>query len=200
MIHLASFVGFARLFILLCWTALAVVYFIRKRPDRRAAQRRAPVAVAGILLQSAAFFVVWFLRADMFPAFSLPDLVLRIVCVLAALLAVLSDGLVIEAVRVLGKQWSFQARLIEGHRLVVAGPYSYMRHPIYTGMLGMLLATGLAFSVWWALAMAIPIFAAGTAVRVRAEERLLHEAFGEDFDAYREHVPAVLPRWSIPRA
>jgi protein-S-isoprenylcysteine O-methyltransferase Ste14 len=196
-IHLPSFVGFARLFILLCWIALGAVFLIRKKPPGEAARRRAPVAVAGIVLQGAGFFAVWMLRAEMLPAFALPAVLLRMFCILAALLAVLSDALVIEAVRVLGKQWSFQARLIEGHRLVVAGPYSYMRHPIYTGMLGMLLATGLAFSVWWALLIALPVFAVGTAIRVRAEERLLLEAFGEDYEAYRRYVPAVIPRWTI---
>ncbi|HVN07699.1 MAG TPA: isoprenylcysteine carboxylmethyltransferase family protein [Patescibacteria group bacterium] len=199
MIHLPSFVGFARLFILLCWLAFGAVFFLRKKPAQEGTARRAPAALAGIALQGAGFFAVWILQAEMFPAFAPPDLVVRILCVLAAVLAVTSDWLVIEAVRVLGKQWSLQARLIEGHRLVVAGPYSYMRHPIYTGMLTMLVATGLAFSVWWAVALAVPIFAAGTAIRVRAEERLLHDAFGEDFEAYRRHVPAVIPRWRIPR-
>lgn len=197
MIYLPSFVPYARLFILLCWTAFAAVFFIRKKPPQEAPKRRAPAALAGIALQGAAFFVVWMLQARMFPAFAPPDVVVRILCVLAALLAVASVWLVIEAVRVLGKQWSLQARLIEGHRLVVEGPYSHMRHPIYTGMLGMLAATGLVFSVWWALVLAIPIYAAGTAIRVRAEERLLLEAFGDDFEAYRRYVPAVIPRWKI---
>ena len=101
----------------------------------------------------------------------------------------------VAAIRTLGKQWSYEARLIEGHRLVVAGPYSHVRHPIYTAMLGMMIATGVAFSVWWALLAALVLYAAGTAIRVRAEERLLQEAFGEDFEAYRRYVPAVIPRW-----
>ena len=199
MIHLPSFVGFARLFVLLSWAAFALVFTLRKKPASQGAVRRAPVALAGIVLQGAAFFVVWTLHAEMFPAFALAEFLVPIFCVLAALLAVASVWLVTEAVRVLGKQWSFQARLIEGHRLVVAGPYSYMRHPIYTGMLGLLVATGLAFSVWWALLLAVSIFSVGTAIRVRAEELLLRQAFGEDFEAYRRYVPAVLPRWSIPR-
>ena len=53
----------------------------------------------------------------------------------------------------------------------------------------------LAFSVWWGLLTALVIYAAGTAIRIRAEERLLREAFGDDFEAYRRYVPAVIPRW-----
>lgn len=196
-IHLPSVVGFARLFILLIWLGFGVLFLFRKKSAGEATARQAPASRAGIGLQAVAFFVVWTLSAELFPSFALPERFQQIVCVFAVLLALASELLATEAVRVLGKQWSYQARLIEGHRLVVAGPYSYMRHPIYTGMLGMLVSTGLAFGVWWDILVAIPIFVAGTAIRVRAEERLLREAFGEDFEAYRRYVPAVIPRWRV---
>src|SRR5438034_10719831 len=97
------------------------------------------------------------------------------------------------AIRALGKQWSLAARLVEGHKLVKEGPYSVVRKPIYTGMFGMLLATGLAVSHWIGLLMAILVFAVGTAIRVHSEERLLRGAFGEEFEAYARKVPAVVP-------
>ncbi len=197
MIHLPSFVGFARLLIALCWLGFLAAFSLRKRPAEGATGPRAPAAVAGILLQSIAIGLVWTLLAERFPDSALPEVVMRALSVLSVLLAVASVWLVVDAIRVLGRHWSIQARLVEGHRLVVAGPYSHVRHPIYTGMLGMLLATGLAFCVWWALFIALPVFAVGTAIRVRAEERLLHEAFGEDFEAYRRYVPTVIPRWKI---
>jgi protein-S-isoprenylcysteine O-methyltransferase Ste14 len=37
----------------------------------------------------------------------------------------------------------------------------------------------------------------GTAIRIRSEEKLLREAFGEDFEAYQRYVPAVIPRWKV---
>ena len=57
----------------------------------------------------------------------------------------------------------------------------------------MLLATGLAISHWIGLLIAIVVFAVGTAIRVRSEEKLLREAFGEEFEAYARKVPAVMP-------
>ena len=51
-------------------------------------------------------------------------------------------------------------------------------------------------STWTAFAVAAVLFAAGTAVRVRAEERLLAATFGERFDEYRARVPAVVP-WRL---
>ncbi len=68
-----------------------------------------------------------------------------------------------------------------------------MRHPIYTGMLGMILATGLAASHWAGLIAGLVVFWAGTLIRVRSEERLLRAAFGAEYDDYARRVPAVLP-------
>ena len=97
------------------------------------------------------------------------------------------------AVKTLGKEWSITARMVEDHRLATKGPYAHVRHPIYTGMLGMLVATGLAISHWMVLVAAIVVFAIGTLIRVRIEERLLRETFGPRFEEYARQVPAVIP-------
>src|SRR5215472_17158428 len=65
---------------------------------------------------------------------------------LVVALAIYSVALTLSSVRTLGRQWALAARLVEGHELVTGGPYRYVRNPIYTGMLGMLLATGIAWS------------------------------------------------------
>ena len=61
------------------------------------------------------------------------------------------------------------------------------------GMLGMLVATGLAISHWAALPGALIIFFIGTTIRVRSEEKLLREAFGEQFETYVRNVRAIIP-------
>jgi protein-S-isoprenylcysteine O-methyltransferase Ste14 len=187
--------GIARLWVLLCWFAWLLLFLSIKKPPKEAAVRRALSARAGIVLQAVSFFPAWWLRTEMYPHSSLPVPLVWLSCLLSMLLAAGGVWMVVAARRALGKQWSYDARLVEGHRLVVEGPYAYVRHPIYSAMLGMLLATALAFSVWWVTPLVVGIYATGTLIRVRAEERLLHEAFGEDFDAYRHHVPAVIPRW-----
>jgi protein-S-isoprenylcysteine O-methyltransferase Ste14 len=112
-------------------------------------------------------------------------------CTLA--LAVGSVWLIASAVRTLGRQWAVAARLVEGHKLITAGPYRFVRNPIYTGMFGMLVATGLAMEHWAALIVAIILFAVGLVIRVRSEENLLRAAFGKEFEDYAQRVPAVLP-------
>ena len=100
---------------------------------------------------------------------------------------------VATAARRLGKQWALAARVVEGHNLIQDGPYRFVRNPIYTGMFGMLLATGLVMGQWLLLPLGIVLFIVGTIVRVRTEERLLREAFGEEFEAYKRKVPALIP-------
>ena len=93
----------------------------------------------------------------------------------------------------MGKQWSLEARVLKGHKLITQGPYRIVRNPIYTGMLGMLIATGLAVSHWIGLVAGMIMFAIGTFIRVRSEEKLLRETFGNEWDEYARRVPAVVP-------
>ena len=115
------------------------------------------------------------------------------VSALAVLLAFGSAAFVLWAARTLGRQWSLTARIIHGHQLVVAGPYRIVRHPVYLAMLGMLWATVLAFSGPMLFVVATAIYLVGAMVRIRSEDALLRETFGEDFEAYRRRVPALIP-------
>lgn len=181
--------------VIVCWLALCALFFLQKRKPRPPTAKRAPAARWGMALQGAAFFSVWLFQRWNWPLLYSVSRPLQDALSLAAIpMAITSSWLTVSAIRTLGKQWSFDARLAEGHRLIVAGPYSHMRHPIYTAMLGMMLATGLAVTYWPIVAAATLIFCLGTAIRVRAEERLLRDAFGEDFEAYARYVPAILPR------
>ena len=117
-----------------------------------------------------------------------------ILAVVDVALTVASVWFCFAAARALGRQWALMARVIEGHKLIREGPYAVVRNPIYLAMLGMLIATGLAVSRWQALVCATVVFAWGTAIRIRAEEQLLRDTFGQTFDDYARSVPALLPR------
>ena len=97
------------------------------------------------------------------------------------------------ATRHLDKQWRFEAALSEDHKLITTGPYRWLRNPIYASMLGMLLQTGLAKSWWPLIAVGVIFFVIGTEIRVRAEERLLADRFGNEFARYKAATPAYLP-------
>jgi len=89
----------------------------------------------------------------------------------------------------------FGVALFAGHQLITAGPYAFVRHPMYLGV--MLAAWGslLLYRTWAVLAFSIIMF--GLAVRARREERVLSDEFGEAWRAYAARVPAWFPRLKI---
>jgi protein-S-isoprenylcysteine O-methyltransferase Ste14 len=182
--------------VVLCWIFFAAIFLLRKRLPKPREAKRDRFAGLGIFLQMCGYFLVWFQpprRPFLPPVKALAGEIGIAFSVFTVGLALLSVWLMASAVRTLGKQWAVSARLVEGHRLITEGPYAYVRNPIYTGMFGMLIATGLAMEHFIALTAATFIFGVGMVIRVRSEERLLRDAFGQEFDDYAERVPAVLP-------
>jgi protein-S-isoprenylcysteine O-methyltransferase Ste14 len=93
----------------------------------------------------------------------------------------------------LGRSWSVAPRAALDRGLRTDGPYAITRHPIYTGLLGMLLGSALLGG----LGKAIAIVPAGWViawVKIRAEERLLLATFPDAYRSYRERVPRLIPR------
>jgi protein-S-isoprenylcysteine O-methyltransferase Ste14 len=179
-------VAFAEL--LLCWLAWSLAFV---KPSRQAAEgkkgRGAPQSRVGIGLVMLGFALVWtYVRPTMFhkPVWELA---------VSIVLGPPSVALAWASTRHLGKQWRYQAALRDDHELIRTGPYAWVRHPIYTSMLGMVLATGFCWT-WWPLFVAgVAVFVVGTEVRVRSEDKLLAERFGETFAAYRKKVPGFIP-------
>jgi protein-S-isoprenylcysteine O-methyltransferase Ste14 len=92
----------------------------------------------------------------------------------------------------IGRNWSAIVTLKQDHELVTHGPYAFVRHPIYTGLLFGLLGSALALGQWRGL-LAVAIFLLAVLRKVRLEERWMHERFGVAYDAYRARVKALIP-------
>jgi len=179
-----------------CWFLFALTFLLKKSPARVRETKRDWTSLLGMFLQGVAFYCVWFRPGlwKQFPSVKFESPVLAWgQAGLVVAIALFSVWLVNSAARQLGKQWALAARLVEGHELIQDGPYRLVRNPIYTGMFGMLLATGLVMPRWIPLAIAILVFVAGTYIRIQREERLLRQAFGPEFDAYARRVPALIP-------
>ena len=179
--------------VMICWFVFAGVFLFRNRPPSPPDQKREPGSLFGVALQGVSYGLVWGIHRQLFTPIVPVKPLASAASVLAIVIAIGSVWLLTTAVRTLGKEWSITARLVEGHKLAITGPYAYVRHPIYTGMLGMLLATGLAVSYWPAIPIAVMVFFIGTMIRVRREEKLLREAFGDQFENYARRVSAIVP-------
>jgi protein-S-isoprenylcysteine O-methyltransferase Ste14 len=95
--------------------------------------------------------------------------------------------------RALGRHWRIDAGLSSDHELIRGGPYRLVRHPIYTSMLCVLLATGFVVTPLPLFLLAIVVFLIGTEIRVRIEDKLLASQFGDTFHQYQQQVPAYIP-------
>ncbi|MBB3178432.1 isoprenylcysteine carboxylmethyltransferase family protein [Variovorax sp. Sphag1AA] len=92
----------------------------------------------------------------------------------------------------LGRNWSAVVTLKQDHELITTGPYSLVRHPIYTGLLlafvGSAIARGTVAGV-----VAVALASLALWRKLRMEERWMGEQFGEKYVAYRRRVAALVP-------
>jgi protein-S-isoprenylcysteine O-methyltransferase Ste14 len=92
----------------------------------------------------------------------------------------------------LGRNWSADVVLKQDHELIERGPYRFVRHPIYSG--GLLMMLG--WAVWsghvvsW-IALVVALFL--VSLKAAAEEKLLTEHFGTSYRDYKSRVKALIP-------
>ena len=92
----------------------------------------------------------------------------------------------------LGRNWSRSVTIKEDHELIVSGPYTLVRHPIYTGLLTGSLGTAIAMTEVRGLVALALIFLALWG-KLRMEERWMREEFGASYKAYSGRVAALIP-------
>jgi protein-S-isoprenylcysteine O-methyltransferase Ste14 len=110
----------------------------------------------------------------------------------AAVLIALGLGFAALARRWLGRNWSGTVTVKAGHELIRSGPYGYVRHPIYTGLLLALIGTALAIGEWRAV-LGFVLIAAAIVHKLTVEERFMTEQFGDAYTYYRAEVPMLVP-------
>jgi len=102
----------------------------------------------------------------------------------------------------LGRNWSGSVTVKEGHELIRSGPYAYVRHPIYTGLITAVLGTAITSGTVRA-AVGLVIITLSLLRKLRTEEGFMRETFPGEYERYAAQVPALIPftklRQSAPR-
>jgi protein-S-isoprenylcysteine O-methyltransferase Ste14 len=175
-----------------CWITFYVVWMIAalftKRTAERTEWRRGwwiwfPVAGFMFLVRRAILSSV---SAALWQVTPLLGVVADAITVIGLLIT-------LWARRMLGTNWSSSVVFKERHALIEGGPYRFVRHPIYSGVLLMLFGTML---VWGRLVgvAAFVVIVVGLSVKASLEERLLMRHFPEAYARYRQRVrAAVIP-------
>ena len=171
--------------------ALVAAQRARASADGEATARRSRASNIGVAIQGVAIgytcLGVQHATLDslsakaLFDAAAVAHLMTAVVCLFA------------WASRTMGRNWSIVARTRGDHALVTAGPFAWIRHPIYTAMFLLMVALAIGLGHVARLFIAVPIYALGTAIRVRIEERLLRTTFSSAYDEYANRVKRFIP-------
>jgi len=190
---LLELTGWCGQFLGVFWVA-AAAYFAIVRPGTTAAKLRYFARTffpePWLLLVAPAFFVL----LSLVPHATWRDLTAwnPVVAVVGAACAVASVALMCWARWSIGTMWAGRPLVQEQHDLHTGGPYRIVRHPIYTGAVGVVLGVMLVngFGETTAILLGTLAFVAW---RVWAEERMMVATFGDRYRGYRREVPALVP-------
>ena len=174
-----------------CWGAAGLVWAAgalrarrgsagAERAGRDVASTAAAIVAAGILVSPAAWWRPLSTRAGW-------------VLIAGLVLLLTATAWAIGARLTLGSMWASGVIVRQDHQLRTGGLYRVTRHPVYTGILGMLAGTTLALGLgrWIALTAVV---AAILLAKARAEGRLLAAAFPAEYEDYARKVPMIVPR------
>ena len=184
--------GIYWIILVICWGGLGLFwaagwfYNLWKAP---VVQRRTTFLPLWILSIALVWLATMFLRHNTLAFMTLTMPWLQIT---GAVLLISATAFTFWARWVLGTMWAAVAEIKEGHQLRTEGPYRITRHPIYTGLIGMLFGSLLigGFGVW-VLYFTVGLIA--VIVKASSEERLLKETFGEQYIQYQQSVPRLIP-------
>jgi protein-S-isoprenylcysteine O-methyltransferase len=109
--------------------------------------------------------------------------------------AAFAGGLVLRwwAILALGKFFTVDVAIATDHRLVVRGPYRWMRHPSYTGMMLVFIALAVSLQNWLSLACVLIPITLALVYRIKVEETVLLAAFGDDYRRYSGATKRLVP-------
>ena len=179
--------------ILACWWIFLTVWIVNAARTKTTVQRQ---SVASMMAHRLPVGFGWWLLiiTPTWSPFLSRQLLPRTPMLNAFSVALCACGLTftIWARQTLAGNWSSDVTFKQNHELIRKGPYRYVRHPIYTGLLVMFAGTSLYIGQLRCL-LGFPLVAIGFWIKLRQEERLLVRHFPEAYPNYRREVKALVP-------
>jgi protein-S-isoprenylcysteine O-methyltransferase Ste14 len=182
----------ANLIILWCWVVFIAYWMMSALSVKKVAEPQSfGAALAHRIPVATGFWLLFFFR---FPPAMNVHVLPRTDLVMAMGACVCVAGLLITiwARLTLAGNWSSDVTFKQGHELIRKGPYQYVRHPIYTGLLVM----SLGAAIWathlhcW---LGLIVMGIGFWIKLSQEERLLSRHFPDQYPQYRQEVKALVP-------
>lgn len=175
-----------------CWVIYLLYWFISAIGVKRVAERqsrknefeyRLPTLIGGVLLIGQNWPSP--LNAELWNRTPLIDWIGVAACFLGLLIA-------IWARRTLAGNWSATVTFKQDHELIECGPYRYVRHPIYTGILLMCVGTAICKDRLAGL-LGVAILSVGFWIKLQQEEVLMRNHFPAEYPSYEKRVKRLIP-------
>jgi protein-S-isoprenylcysteine O-methyltransferase Ste14 len=184
--------------IICCWVIFGLYWFISSSSVKSTQETRGWLAgnwhgifllIGGLFLSNLPFLAkvgdfISSLTILLIPS----SIVINVVIIVFAV-----TGLIVALIarRTLAGNWSRAVAFKEDHELITTGLYHYVRHPIYTGVLLMILATALSVGTLSA-GIGFVIIVLGLWFKLRAEEEILTKHFPKEYLAYKDRTKALI--------
>jgi protein-S-isoprenylcysteine O-methyltransferase Ste14 len=179
------------------WTALGLYWVISAR---QSSATKTPEAhsfrALRFLILGATFFLLlsdWLAIGPLAWRFVPDTFAVRTIGVIVTLVGVC---VTVWARICLGRNWSDKVVIKEDHELIRTGPYAYIRHPIYSGVLLGVAGTALAIGEWRGV-VAFALLFTTYSMKAKKEERVLAGAFGAAFEEHARRTGFLLPRFHV---
>jgi protein-S-isoprenylcysteine O-methyltransferase Ste14 len=185
--------------IICCWVIFGLYWFISSSSVKSTQETRGWLAgnwhgifllIGGLFLSNLPFLAKVGVSISSLTILLIPSsIVINVVIIVFAV-----TGLIVALIarRTLAGNWSRAVAFKEDHELITTGLYHYVRHPIYTGVLLMILATALSVGTLSA-GIGFVIIVLGLWFKLRAEEEILTKHFPKEYLAYKDRTKALIP-------
>ncbi|MGH2443582.1 MAG: methyltransferase family protein [Chloroflexota bacterium] len=186
---------FYQYFFYAIWLLFIVFWLLLARNVKLTVRRQAALPRLlnlALLYGAAALLAGPFVPVTWLTVRVLPSSQWRIWCALGAALTLFGVLFTFWARIYIGRNWSAVAAVKADHELVTGGPYRWVRHPIYSGLLLAFVGTALASGQWRGV-LAVVLSLIAVAHRIIVEERFMREQFGNGYDTYAQRVRALVP-------
>jgi len=181
------------LIITLFWISFALYWFVLATQSKKNARS----GIRGMFIRLAILFVLFFLLRD-YSDFHFIENLSRtgilaspIVKTIGVIICALGIGFAVWARVHLGKNWGMPMSVKENPELVTSGPYAYLRHPIYTGILLAMLGSALTEGITWLVPFVI--FSIYFFYVAKEEEQIMRELFPAEYGEYQKRTKMLVP-------
>jgi protein-S-isoprenylcysteine O-methyltransferase Ste14 len=190
--------------IIVCWIIFFVVILVAAIKTKPVAERE---PLSNRLLYGIPVFLAIFLlfkglsnqpapgiglKQPIYPLYIQVLPTTTLIIIIGVILTIFGLFIALWARIILGTNWSGSVTFKENHELIEKGPYAYVRHPLYTGLLLMFLGTVIEAGTLGGL-FGFPFLFIGCWIKLKQEESMMTKHFGEAYIRYKTKVKALIP-------